>query len=416
MSKEPTIRDHEHAITIPEEITLQPYQPVALDPSLPLREEHGYSVIADIVTNRTSMDEPRADSFAVVDLESAPGDEHGNKWFQGEKIHSSVRFLLVDADLNKVDMQRNRGFKGIREGETVYLGRADETAVSRFNPSEYVSRNHFSISLSEDGELSIQDNGSSNGTRIRVASLAQESSNENGVDRSDNHGEKRNQLVEVGEVILGNKNPCEDTLLTDEQHNVYGVFDGAGGHAEGDRASKTAARVTREQLSRLTEDSRPEEILHAIEDALIEANKSVKKGTNGGVTTGTVVKIKEENGQKFAIWASVGDSPIMIFNRNTATLTRVSKDEILSPSRANVITNALGSQTMNVRQSGIISLQQGDEILMCSDGITGDFAPDILEDREIIAAMQSATNPHDIARALLGISRKIDDKAVLVLK
>jgi serine/threonine protein phosphatase PrpC len=71
---------------------------------------------------------------------------------------------------------------------------------------------------------------------------------------------------------------------------------------------------------------------------------------------------------------------------------------------------------MSVRQSGRIKLQAGDEIIICSDGITGDFPQDVLDDNEIIRAMQSSTDPQETARALVRISRKKDDKAVLVLK
>ena len=416
MSEDHPLASHEHTSYIPIEEELRPHVPVHLNPEFPLREEDGFNVLTDIHTNRTSMDDPRADSFMIVDLAAAPGDEHGNKWFQGSLVHGSTRYLLVDADLHKVDMQRAQGFKGIREGETVTIGRADETAVSRFNPSEYVSRNHFSVTLLENGQLQIQDNDSSNGTRIRFGSQDHEDIDDSTHDKNPRNFEKPHSIVEVGEVIEGKKDPCEDTILHDSVHNVYGIFDGAGGHGNGDKASRLASEKLSEYISQFAADSTAEEMQKGLIEGLKIANTTVMQEASGGITTGTIAKIGEENGQKYVAWASVGDSPIMIFNRDKGSLTRISRDEILSPERANVITNAIGISDMDVFQSGVIQMQQGDEIIICSDGITGDYSPDILADSEIIQAMQSSDNPHESARALLRVSRKSDDKAVLVLK
>lgn len=416
MSEDQPLASHEHSSYIPVEKELRPHEPILLDPDFPLREEDGFNVLTDIHTNRTSMDDPRADSYMIVDLASAPGDEHGNRWFQGSLVHGSTRYLLVDANLQKIDMERARGFKGVRTGETVTIGRADETAVRRFNPSEYVSRNHFSVTLLENGQLQIQDNGSSNGTRIRFGAPNYEDIDDTTHEKNPRNAEKQHSIVEVGEVIEGKKNPCEDTILHDSVHNVYGIFDGAGGHGNGDKASQLASEKSSEYMSQIAADSTAEEMQKGLIEGLKIANTTVMQEASGGITTGTIAKIGEENGQKYVAWASVGDSPIMVFNRVSGSLTRVSRDEILSPERANVITNAIGTNNMDVFQSGVIQMQPGDEIIICSDGITGDYPPDILSDQEIIQAMQSSNNPHEAARALLQVSRKSDDKAVLVLQ
>ena len=423
--------NHEHKI-VPKEIVLDPYVSLEIDPSLPIRQEDDYSVVAEISTSRISMHEREADTFKIIDLASAPGDEDGNKWFQGQLIHSSIRFLLTDSDLTKVDTQQNKGIVAIHEDEVVDIGRADEMAASRFDLSEFVSREHFVIRLLGDSRLFMVDLGSSNGTRVMVGAELDEALPWFGGDNPDvvesaqggpvASAEKQHQDVEVGEVIVGDKNPCEDTILNDQENNIYGVFDGAGGHANGDKASQAASRAAHEHMIHTAEGIKPKEIVLDVIESLEVANAAVIKeaggGVNngGGVTTGTIVKMGTHKGQRFAVWASVGDSPIMVFNRESGTLTRISEDEVLSPERPNVITNALGDERMSVRQSGRIKLQAGDEIIICSDGITGDFPQDVLDDNEIIRAMQSSTDPQETARALVRLSRKKDDKAVLVLK
>ena len=416
MSEDQPLASHEHSSYIPVEEQLRPHEPILLNPDFPLREEDGFNVLTDIHTNRTSMDDPRADSFMIVDLAAAPGDMHGNKWFQGSLIHGSTRYLLVDANLHNIDMERDKGYKGVRTGKTVTIGSADETAVSRFNPSEYVDSNHFSVTLLENGQLQIQDNGSSHGTRIRFGAPNYEDIDDTTHEKNPRNVEKQHIIVEVGEVIEGKKNPCEDTILHDAAHNVYGIFDGAGGHGNGDKASQLASEKSSEYMSQIAADSTAEEMQKGLIEGLKIANTTVMQEASGGITTGTIAKIGEENGQKYVAWASVGDSPIMVFNRVSGYLTRVSRDEILSPERANEITNAIGTNYMDVFQSGVIQMQPGDEIIICSDGITGDYPPDILSDQEIIQAMQSSNNPHEAARALLQVSRKSDDKAVLVLQ
>ena len=425
MSEDESLNNNEQFSIIPIEEDLTPHEPVLINPDFPLREGDDFNVLAEIQMSRSYKDDPRSrshhsnsdtDEFIIVDLESAPGDEHGNKWFQGSLVHSSTRYLLVDADLDKVDMQRAQGFKGIRENETVTIGRDDEVAVSRFKLSEFVSRDHFSVTLLENGELEIQDNNSSNGTRIRFGTQNHEGIDDITHDKNPQSSENLHSIVEVGEVLEGKKNPCEDTILNEPGSNLYGIFDGVGGHGSGDVASRLASEKSTEYMTSLASDSSPDEVRKGLTEALKAASTTVSREASGGLTTGTIAKIGEDNGQKYIAWASVGDSPIMIFNRDSGSLTRISVDEVLSPDQANVITNAIGNQYMDVLQNGVIQMQQGDEIIICSDGITGDFPPDILTDSEIIKAMQSSDNPQEAARALLRVSRKSDDKAVLVLK
>jgi serine/threonine protein phosphatase PrpC len=154
-----------------------------------------------------------------------------------------------------------------------------------------------------------------------------------------------------------------------------------------------------------------------LRDALINAGIAVNNEAKGGITTGTIVKLVESpDGKNYAVWASIGDSPLMVFNRRTSSLIRISTDEILSPEKPNVITNAIGHKLMEIRQIGHFELHDGDELVLCSDGITGDRHPDILLDSEISSALANAANTQQAAESLIADSRKRDDKAVLVIR
>jgi serine/threonine protein phosphatase PrpC len=65
-------------------------------------------------------------------------------------------------------------------------------------------------------------------------------------------------------------------------------------------------------------------------------------------------------------------------------------------------------------QLGALALSPGDKLVLVTDGITGDFPPDILDPTEISSALASA-DPQAAAEALIRIARKHDDRTALVI-
>lgn len=78
---------------------------------------------------------------------------------------TNVPFLLVGKNFRKQG-QRHRGFKGLKYGEEVQMGRV--LLQDRFDHEDdtTLSRNHFEVKLTEDGMLVVTDTESTNGTKV----------------------------------------------------------------------------------------------------------------------------------------------------------------------------------------------------------------------------------------------------------
>lgn len=96
----------------------------------------------------------------IIDLRSAPRSAEG-KLYAGQVFDSSINYLIVQGE---PDWQNGKGYKGLRAGEAVTIGRKDKVSSSRFNLSDpRISGNHMTIYGGDNG-LVFEDNGSTNGT------------------------------------------------------------------------------------------------------------------------------------------------------------------------------------------------------------------------------------------------------------
>ena len=166
----------------------------------------------------------------------------------------------------------------------------------------------------------------------------------------------------------------DDATLIDAENNVFGVFDGVGSDfmaAEGAQLAsekvKGALRRYGKQLNRYGKQrSIYNEILRmgfALEDAS-EAIQTLSYGR----TTAAVVQFHEFAGEKYAVIGNAGDSRV-IRQRNDGTLVYESTEQ----GSGNVIHNWLGPANRYKNNEVFhIELNQGDKLLICTDGITGD--------------------------------------------
>ncbi len=166
--------------------------------------------------NGASEDDTNGDQLALVDLRSAPLDAAtGYKLFAGQQINPKVQYMLLGSN---VDFANNKGFRGLSNGDSFTYGRfvGDEQAAktdtkSRFDASPTTSRNHFSISIGESGEVAITDVGSSNGTRVSTGEKIRESASEVLSTAESLHNISRQQ--ELGSVTL--RNTLSVSLITE---------------------------------------------------------------------------------------------------------------------------------------------------------------------------------------------------------
>ncbi|MBQ9018102.1 SpoIIE family protein phosphatase [Candidatus Saccharibacteria bacterium] len=201
---------------------------------------------------------------------------------------------------------------------------------------------------------------------------------------------------------------CEDSMLSMPGQQTYGVYDGAGGVQGGRTASQVAAGATEALCQRyLLRDGRD------LAWVLNEANKAVVNEPNAGITTAVLTKVVEKDGRKQLAWASAGDSRIYIVNKY-GQVHMVTKDE----GEGKYIYNALGRETENgesrVQQFGDEELYPGDRVVLCSDGITGDYGTDLMSDAELGSLVMNARDAREAAKNLVSGARKRDDRTAVV--
>jgi serine/threonine protein phosphatase PrpC len=210
--------------------------------------------------------------------------------------------------------------------------------------------------------------------------------------------------TDVGRVRDGN----EDAYLVAD--SVFAVADGMGGHLAGEIASAKALEPVEQLDGKVYAD--PEEAVEALRRAVEEANHIVSQLADdeplyrGMGTTLTAVMVE---GRRLHL-AHVGDSRAYLLRDGTFrqltddhTLVQhlidegqISKEEAASHPQRSIITRAIGvSREVDV-DSMSLDLQPGDQILLCSDGLTG-----VLSDEEIERALQADASEDDIIAGLI---------------
>ena len=172
--------------------------------------------------------------------------------------------------------------------------------------------------------------------------------------------------------------------------NLFLVADGRGGHAAGDYAS----RFTVEKLAELIGKSGEKEAVAIMKSAVSMTNSLLlteaqadpaKNGMGTTIVAATVI-----GNTLYA--ANVGDSRLYVINQEDITqitrdhslveemvrLGEVRKEDAKDHPDKNIITRAVGVLPEVTADFFEISLKPGDEILMCSDGLTN-----MIEDDEI---------------------------------
>lgn len=205
--------------------------------------------------------------------------------------------------------------------------------------------------------------------------------------------------TDVGIVRSGN----EDSCLMHSERGIFIVADGMGGHAAGEVASEMAVRITSRAIGSLRGMSdeeasdRMRAAIRAANDAVFERALS-EHHQQGMGTTATVLVLL---GGRYLI-GQVGDSRAYLLR--DGQFLQLTKDHsyvqelvdagLLTPDQArghpsgSIITRCVGGSGEVVPDIYLGSLEQGDIILLASDGLTG-----MLEDEELIRILSSDGEP-----------------------
>ncbi len=184
-----------------------------------------------------------------------------------------------------------------------------------------------------------------------------------------------------------------------EGYAIVAVADGMGGHAAGEVASAIAVDV----ISRFTQSDEMPDFYHEFADTKFEdyvvelvkrANSEIyeaAKNDDNKTGMGTTLTLSFISNKRLFI-GHVGDSRIYRLSGNTMErLTkdhtvveemlnegRINKNELINHPRRHMLTRALGTTLEIEVDVEIVSLNKGDILLFCTDGLTS-----LIEEEEI---------------------------------
>lgn len=206
----------------------------------------------------------------------------------------------------------------------------------------------------------------------------------------------------------------EDACFVMKKDRFFVVADGVGGNNSGEIASRTAvSEITKFfQEQPLKKKADAEDIRKYFELCMARANlavlqKSQKIPKNKGMATTVVTAYIDKN---CAHITNIGDSRAYLLrngklNQITEDHTYVntllkagiiSEEEALNHENRNMITRAIGADSMVDVDVFDVTIQAGDMILLCTDGLYGE-----VPEQEIISIMESEETTTDICNSLV---------------
>ena len=196
--------------------------------------------------------------------------------------------------------------------------------------------------------------------------------------------------------------------------SLFIVADGMGGHNAGDYASRLTVETVVERSVR-SQETNPVQIL---EDAIQSANALVRKRANEVPELkgmGTTIVAAVIDGRELCA-ANVGDSRLYVAgNGKIRQITKdhswveemvrrggIGKEEARNHPDKNIITRAVGAEETVKIDFFQVPLQEGDIVLMCTDGLTN-----MLEDEEIRMILDGA---RDIVEKTQGLVEAANER------
>jgi protein phosphatase len=212
----------------------------------------------------------------------------------------------------------------------------------------------------------------------------------------------------------------------DEDVGLFILADGMGGHNAGEVASKIAVEVTAKSIKDGLQAGK--EIAHVFRQAMVEANRSIlEKSLNNPAWSemGTTLLTALVRDNSMVI-GHIGDSRAYLIRKGkidqlTEDHTFVSewlkegsitKEEARSHSARHGLTEVLGVTDEVEGDVGVWPWERAACLLLCSDGLT-----DTLEDDEIFAIVESASEPKQACADLINAAsrRGAEDDITVIL-
>jgi len=203
---------------------------------------------------------------------------------------------------------------------------------------------------------------------------------------------KAYSITDIGEHRKINQDYvfCEENAIG-TLPNLFVVADGMGGHNAGDYASKFCVEFFKQRIK----ESEPASPITMIEATIKETNDILrskaneKKELEGMGTTFVVATILD----KVMYVANIGDSRLYVIGKEMIQITEdhslveamvkngeLDRDAARVHPNKNIITRALGANMTVEPDFFEVNLEEGDTVLICSDGLTNMLEDKIIED------------------------------------
>jgi protein phosphatase len=199
----------------------------------------------------------------------------------------------------------------------------------------------------------------------------------------------------------------EDSFIASDP--VFAVADGMGGHEAGEIASGVCVRTlgSAPQLASGVRTASAAE-LH---ECILEADSRIRNatGARAGTTLSGVVVV-EQLGLPYWLVMNVGDSrtyrlshgqfqQVTVDHSEVQELVEagnITAEEAAVHPRRHVVTRALGTGDETEADFWLLPIEEGDRILVCSDGLNGE-----LDDEQMYSILSTVGNPQDAVDALI---------------
>ena len=210
---------------------------------------------------------------------------------------------------------------------------------------------------------------------------------------------------------------------------ILAVADGMGGHQAGEVASELAMKTISRGLGRRGNTSaRKKGFPEGLKTVAEEANRLIKSAGHGehqGMgTTLTLVAIQGNRLQ----FAHVGDSRAYLLRKEELRQItqdhswvgeelragRITPEEAETHPRRNLLTRALGTEESVSVDTDSLKLDEGDLLLLCSDGLHG-----VVSDDQIRASLMDKKDPQAACDELVRLANKLggpDNVTVVVAR
>ncbi|GGF57875.1 serine/threonine phosphoprotein phosphatase Stp1 [Azorhizobium oxalatiphilum] len=199
----------------------------------------------------------------------------------------------------------------------------------------------------------------------------------------------------------------EDAVFSDPETGIHLVSDGVGGLPHGEVASGEIARSCAE----IGPEGAFSHRLNVLEAALGRANRAIYEtgalGRPPFTMAATVVAVVAEPGRAGVFW--VGDSRLYLYHQGR--LRQMTTDHVELRGTRRLVTRVVGPDPHLELDFFMLPLEAGDQLLLCTDGVSDVLKPDVL-------AAMLAQGGADMAGRIVGEVARLggrDDATAVVI-